>query len=561
MLSERPIIEVYTPVEVGEGFTLTQIASISSYESLIWTMRYDEAGDFELYILDDGQDLKFLREYVSLFLSIGGDELMVVLGYKYDLDQDGQAHYTISGKSLEYVLSARCICPLITADGTGKKQRTVYDWQGHLINVNTGSFEFFILSLFFFNFADWSIVFGSLQITVPEWLTTQIKTRATSLFALFADDHAADDLVDIQNLTLSAKAFGENAYDTIVKLCREQKVGFKIRLTNDANIGDRYAFQLYSGKDRSNRVTFSRELGNLKEAHYTFDSTNLNTAAIIKGEAFPIWNTGIDYKYGDRVQINIDNPDIDVRLVYFCITPHTSSDETSPAREESLYVYWSLIGPVIGQEGCMIATDAYEEQKVIREIAEWSNSKNYAANETVRYKITSSDAWAEYLSLKGGNKNHTPPTTSLATEWWLFLGLLPGEFGYPEGVDYPVYIGGVSDLYRKEIFIDASSLKNEYTDVNRKDEYYVNALKQKGWNELYKASNRGEMTFDATVDNNLYRLYEDYALGDLVSIKFDDGLFGTVKMRVSAITINVSAEGYSINPTFTFDRDDVYNGS
>lgn len=109
-------------------------------------------------------------------------------------------------------------------------------------------------------------------------------------------------------------------------------------------------------------------------------------------------------------------------------------------------------------------------------------------------------------------------------------------------------VGTTSGLNRREVFIDASSAKDESDLVD-----YFDALINEGKAKL------SEMTatkkFEGEIDNNFYRYKYDYDLGDIVTIKNKYGV--TINARIIEIIETWDNSGYTIEPVYEYIEPDV----
>ena len=202
---------------------------LDTYESFIWTERYNEAGEFEFHAPMRGPfnitDLK-AGNYLQIDES---EKLMIVEDISVDTDPEAGDHMTITGRTLESILERRIVWDTTTISG---------------------------------NFQDGIKRLITEAIIEPSDINRQIPNFK---------------MVESKNPVITAKTLdiqvdrGENLYDVIVDLCKDQNVGFRITPDYD-NVG--FLFELYAGTDRSfdqeaeNVVVFSNEYENLLATNY-----------------------------------------------------------------------------------------------------------------------------------------------------------------------------------------------------------------------------------------------------------------------------------------------------
>lgn len=84
------------------------VAVIDTYESMIWTDRYNAYGDFEIFFAMDTQLLQYLKEDYYLWLK-DSEHCMIIEDIKINADTEEGNHLIITGRSLESILERRII--------------------------------------------------------------------------------------------------------------------------------------------------------------------------------------------------------------------------------------------------------------------------------------------------------------------------------------------------------------------------------------------------------------------------------------------------------------------
>ena len=87
---------------------LDAIFVADTYESFIWTDRYYQNGDFELYTMASEAVLENFKQDYYLQRR-GTDRTMIVEKILVESDEENGDHVTISGRSLESILDRRII--------------------------------------------------------------------------------------------------------------------------------------------------------------------------------------------------------------------------------------------------------------------------------------------------------------------------------------------------------------------------------------------------------------------------------------------------------------------
>lgn len=219
------------------------IAIFDVFDSLIWVDRYNEYGDFEIFIPVSEEVLSYLqKDYYVYFKE--SEHLMIIEDIKIVSDIEEGNYLIVTGRSLESILDRRII------------------WEQ---TVLTGNFQNGIQSLL-----NSSII------------NPTITDRKISNFIF----EASTDLA-ITSLEFDVQINrGLNLYEVIRDLCVERNIGFKVIL-NDNN---QFVFSLYAGEDRSYEqsvnpyVVFSQDFDNLVEANYSESKRLHKNVTLVAGE-------------------------------------------------------------------------------------------------------------------------------------------------------------------------------------------------------------------------------------------------------------------------------------
>ena len=222
---------------------LIPISVIDSYKSFIWTDRYDEAGDFELYTSAFNKSVKdiCLDGYVRIKNS---EHLMLVEKILIESDVEEGSHATISGRSIEVILERRILWEKATLKGNlqNEVKRLIEE------NIVSPTDESRKIDNFIFEVSDDPII-TALEI---------------------------DAQYDI----------GENLYDIVKTICSDKSLGFKI--TVDDN--QQFIFKLYAGTDRSFEQTenpgviFSPMYDNLINSNYVESLSSFKNLVLVQGK-------------------------------------------------------------------------------------------------------------------------------------------------------------------------------------------------------------------------------------------------------------------------------------
>ena len=202
------------------------ITMIDTFTSAIWTVRYDEAGDFEIYTpvrLDYIQAMQ-IGNYLW---NRDSDRLMVIETVEIETDAEEGPQLIVTGRSLESILDRR----IVTSS---------QNFSGNLQ----------------------SVLFAIIQNEV----ISSGGTRRIPGFSLKTSSDSRITSISISELSIR----GENVYDVVCSLCQANKVGWRILPKGAGG----FEFELYVGVDRSYTqsvnpyVTFSPSFENLLNSNY-----------------------------------------------------------------------------------------------------------------------------------------------------------------------------------------------------------------------------------------------------------------------------------------------------
>lgn len=215
---------------------------IDTFESAIWTDRYNTCGDFELYLPMDVTLLNSLKMDHYLWLS-ESEHCMIISDIKIESSVEDGNHLIVTGESLESILKRRVV------------------WGEKLFQ-------------------------GNLQDAVETMLNDAIISPSIEERKIdnFIFESSTDE--KITSLEIDTQYMGNDLYSVISGLCEEYQIGFKIIL-NDNN---QLVFSLYAGVDRSYDqfenpyVIFSPNFENILNSNYFSSNADLKNVTFIAGE-------------------------------------------------------------------------------------------------------------------------------------------------------------------------------------------------------------------------------------------------------------------------------------
>lgn len=221
------------------------IKVVDSASSVIWTRRYNEAGDFEVYIKANDDVLEYMQpdNYIKRFNS---DMAVVIEKPQLVTDPEEGDYYTITGQDLKSLLKRRVV------------------W-GSAYNVS-----------------------GTVKQCVNKILTDNVISPAEASRKI--DNFIIGDYT-IPDYTIQAQYTGADIYELIVEICKTYNLGWNIKI----NDNKQFEFYMYEGIDRSyaqdvnDYVVFSNDFENLVTTEYVYDKSALKNAALIGGEGEGSW--------------------------------------------------------------------------------------------------------------------------------------------------------------------------------------------------------------------------------------------------------------------------------
>lgn len=220
----------------------TVISVVDTYESLIWTDRYRECGDFEIYTAATLQNIALFKQDRYLWLR-DSNHLMIIESIEVDSNAEEGSHLIVTGRSLESILDRRIV------------------WNQ-------------------------TILTGNLQNGVKKLLTDAIINPTNSDRAIENFIFVESDDERITDLTIEAQYTGDTLYDILTNLCEDTQTGFSIVLNDDLQ----FEMTLYKGTDRSYAqslnpyVVFSPNFENIINSNYLSSYQTLKNVTLVAGE-------------------------------------------------------------------------------------------------------------------------------------------------------------------------------------------------------------------------------------------------------------------------------------
>lgn len=223
-----------------------RVGIIDGYTSIIWTTRYYDPGDFELYLAADKNILNLIQNnyYLVREQDINGYDYKNVMvidkpNITIQTDVENGDYLTVTGKCLKSIVHRRVV-------------------------------------------ANQTIMNGSLEACINRLLQENVINPSDIKRKI--NNFTFDNTTNF-GITLTMQTTGDNLQELITEICRNYNIGWNVYIKNK-----RLVFYLYKGVDRSAdqtenpHVIFSYEFDNLLTSNYTEDMSNYANVAIVAGE-------------------------------------------------------------------------------------------------------------------------------------------------------------------------------------------------------------------------------------------------------------------------------------
>lgn len=256
---------------------LETIGIVDTYKSLIWSDRYNQLGDCELYVAASDEMINILQMGNYLF-SNNDDMVCRINKMEIDTSSEEGNYLIVNGTDVKSFLDQRIIWGIMNCNG---------------------------------NVEDFIRLMVTNTLATPQMSYRKLVTP-TSRQLLYLGDKS--NFTEITTEQVSYKNVGEK----VREYCTQYGWGYKIILNNNA-----FYFYLYKGTNRSNTVVFSDNYENLSSTKYTEDDTNLGNVALIGGQGE---GSSRSTRYSgngksvDRYEIFVDAKDLSSNINYSELT-------------------------------------------------------------------------------------------------------------------------------------------------------------------------------------------------------------------------------------------------
>lgn len=218
------------------------VGIVDDYQSMIWTERYSEAGDFELYGATNSTIAAYCK--MGYFVTIPeSDRAMIIESIEVSEETDKSNKILVKGRSLESILMRRIVWDQTIL--TGSVQNAIY-----------------------------KLIYDSI-------LNPTDSNRVIPNFYFLQSTDTAITSLSFE----SAQFTGDTIFDAIKQFADAFEIGFKIEL-----IDGKMIFSLFAGKDRSYAqnvnpyVVFSDDYDNIVSSDFKNNMSNYQNVALVAGE-------------------------------------------------------------------------------------------------------------------------------------------------------------------------------------------------------------------------------------------------------------------------------------
>lgn len=213
-----------------------KIGIIDDYVSIIWTTRYQSAGEFELYLPSNNPNEFKCGQFV---MREDDKTIMIIDTIKFTTDEETGDFCTITGKSIENILSYRIIWNKTQL--IGNVEESIYRLvDENIINSDISSRN------------------------IPVLYSAKLKKFSDSGTFVY---------------------HGKNLLEVITELCETYDYGFKITFADE-----KLVFEIYTGTDRSYNqsknpfVIFSPDFDNLSQSTYDNNIAEYKNVCLVYSE-------------------------------------------------------------------------------------------------------------------------------------------------------------------------------------------------------------------------------------------------------------------------------------
>lgn len=206
--------------------------------NVIWTNRYYDVGDFEIYVGVTKKYLELLKSGNYVY-RLDDDSVGIIEDIKITYDNEGSEYLTVTGRFSESILERRIVWIQTQLAGTMEN--------------------------------------GLRKLITDNIINPSIAARKIDIIKLGTAKGYTDEL--------NAQYTGDNILEIHKKVCIANQTGFRFKFS-----GSDFSHELYKGADRSYNqsqnpyVVFSDKYDNLLNSEYELNTSNTKNVALVAGE-------------------------------------------------------------------------------------------------------------------------------------------------------------------------------------------------------------------------------------------------------------------------------------
>lgn len=392
---------------------LEYVGIVDTYKSCIWSNRYNELGDCELYVEATDGMLDLLQK--DYYLIRSNDEMVCqIKKIELDTDTENGDFLIVKGKDVKAFLDQRIIWNTMTCDG---------------------NLESFIL-----NIVAKTLISPSLS------GRKLLKENGSQLLYLASPSGFSE----VNTEQVSYKNVGEK----VREYCKSNEWGYKVFMQNNV-----LNFKLYKGTDRTQTVVFSDEYENLSTTKYIVDYTNLGNVALVggEGEGSQRSRNVSGYAEGtDRYEIFVDAKDISKNITWEQLTDmYPTTDDGGQGYIDHNGVNYVYKMNYLNVE--IVDPDQLRQLKI-----------NYPSGQEIT--IDGNQYYQVYNVIIANLPNNTPASNDTVELWAIIYEVYLLNRGYEKLAEYgatTLFEGTVQPdvtfIYKQDYFLgDLVTVKNEY---------------------------------------------------------------------------------------------------
>ena len=202
------------------------VGVIDTYESFIWTDRWNSYGDFELYTSFDQNILNLCQQNYYLHIN-QSEHTMIIEGIEVETDAETGVKLRVTGRSLESILDRRIVWTQTTVAANTKFETAIKNLMDKAFRTSGVA-------------PDPGTSGGNRTISDARKMTNLV-------FEASGDSYIDGILVEKTQYT------GDVIYDILLQMCEDvnNTIGWQVTLDSD----NHFVFKLKTGKDRSYQQT------------------------------------------------------------------------------------------------------------------------------------------------------------------------------------------------------------------------------------------------------------------------------------------------------------------